>query len=955
MIFISTIAISCSNSRTYETAYGDPMQTRIYTLANGLKVYLTVNDEKPRIQAFVPVRVGGKNDPAETTGLSHYLEHLMFKGTKEIGTLDYGKEKPMLDQIEALFEIYRTKTDENERLAIYRQIDSISYEASKLAIPSEYRPLMDIIGGRDVNAFTGQDITCYVEDFPANQLENWAKIESERFKNFVIRGFHTELETVYEEKNMSMADDSRKISDTLFSVLFTKHPYGQQSVIGTQNHLKNPSITNVMKHFKNWYVPNNMAICLSGDFDYDHAMDVIEKYFGDMQPNDNLQPFTFEPEPEITTPIEKEVWGLDAENVTLAWRLGGAASDDALMMQIAASIMQNGKAGLIDLNLLQTQKLLYSYSYANELCDYSIFYVEGTPKEGQTLDEVKQLLLEQVDALRKGEWDESLLTASVANCKLQMQQELESNFDRAFKLALKYAYNVDWSDAANMVKRMEGITKQDVVDFANRCLKANNYVAVYKRQGEDKNYEKIAKPAITPIHINRDTTSLFSQNIKNTTVTPIEPQFVDFEEEIKRDFIGNLPLLYKKNTTNDIFILEYIFEFGSNENKALGTAKDYLSYLGTSRMSAAEIKQAFYNLACNFHITVNNNRTYIVLSGLSENMEKAMELLEEVIADAKPEQAIYDNLVTDILKSRADNKDNKEYNKYMLEQYALYGADNPSKNILSEEELRNMSPQALLQSISSLPEYEHRVLYYGPMVVEDVKNSVSKHHKTADTLKKPEKNSSFKYQETKENIVYIAPYDANQATITSISNYGEKYDVEKNPEITMYNAYFMNIAHQEIREARGLAYSTWAYMAKPGRKEESMYHTTFIETQNDKVIDALTAFDGIISNMPISEQTFETAKQNLVESLRTERATRSGVLDFYIALEDLGLTEDTRPKLYDRIQKMTLEEVVEYQKNNIKDRKKVIAILGRESDIDIASLEKWGKIIRLTTEEIFGY
>ena len=305
---IMLLAASCSQYK-YDTVANDPLKTKIYTLDNGLKVYMSVNKEAPRIQTGIAVRVGGKNDPSETTGLAHYFEHLMFKGTENFGTSDYAAEKPMLDEIEALFEVYRKTEDNEKRAEIYHRIDSISYEASKLAIPNEYDKLMSVIGANGTNAFTSSDMTVYVEDIPSNQIENWARIEADRFKNPVIRGFHTELETIYEEKNMSLTQDSRKIWEALDAALFPNHPYGTQTVLGTQEHLKNPSITNVKNYHRTWYVPNNMAICLSGDFDPDKMVAVIEKYFGDMQPNDNLPVLEFEEEKPIETPIVREVFG----------------------------------------------------------------------------------------------------------------------------------------------------------------------------------------------------------------------------------------------------------------------------------------------------------------------------------------------------------------------------------------------------------------------------------------------------------------------------------------------------------------------------------------------------------------------------------------------------------------------------------------------------------------------
>ena len=176
---VALLALSCSSK--YETVKGDPMNTKIYTLDNGLKVYMSVNKNEPRLQTYIAVRSGSKNDPSDNTGLAHYLEHIMFKGTENFGTSDYAAEKPLLDEIERLFEVYKQTTDPQERLAIYHQIDSVSFAASQISIPNEYDKLMAAIGAQGTNAFTSNDVTCYTEDIPSNQIENWAKVQSDRF------------------------------------------------------------------------------------------------------------------------------------------------------------------------------------------------------------------------------------------------------------------------------------------------------------------------------------------------------------------------------------------------------------------------------------------------------------------------------------------------------------------------------------------------------------------------------------------------------------------------------------------------------------------------------------------------------------------------------------------------------------------------------------------------------
>ena len=497
---VMMLLASCSQYK-YETVAGDPLGTKIYTLDNGLKVYMSVNKETPRIQTYIAVKVGGKNDPSETTGLAHYFEHLMFKGSQNFGTSDYAAEKPLLDEIEALFEVYRNTEGEAERAAIYHQIDSISYLASSYSIPNEYDKLMSLIGANGTNAYTSTDMTVYVEDIPSNQIENWARIEADRFMNPVIRGFHTELETVYEEKNMSLTRDFRKALETMDGMLFPDHPYGTQTVLGTQEHLKNPSITNIKNYHKTYYVPNNIAICLSGDFDPDEMVAVIEKYFGQMQPNENLPELKLETKSVIETPQEKDVYGLDAEMLMMGWKYPGAGTDDALTASVVSYILYNGSAGLIDLNLNQQQKVLGAQSEAYTRPDAGEFIIMANPKQGQALEDVRDLLLAEIAKIRNGEFDESLMTGTINNLRWSMMRQLEYNSNRADMFVQSYINGTDWADEVAALDKMSKITKQDVMDWAGKYLADNSYAVVYKRQGEDTSVQKVSAPKITPIGV----------------------------------------------------------------------------------------------------------------------------------------------------------------------------------------------------------------------------------------------------------------------------------------------------------------------------------------------------------------------------------------------------------------------------------------------------------------------
>ena len=958
VVVLSLLASSCSKYK-YETVKGDPMQTRIYTLPNGLKVYMSVNKETPRIQTYIAVRVGGKNDPAETTGLAHYFEHLMFKGTPSFGTSDYAAEKPMLDEIEQLFETYRQTEDEAERAAIYHRIDSISYEASKISIPNEYDKLMAAIGANGTNAYTSQDMTVYVEDIPSNEVENWAKIEADRFRNPVIRGFHTELETIYEEKNMSLTRDARKVWEALDAALFPHHPYGTQTVLGTQEHLKNPSITNVRNYHKTYYVPNNMAICLSGDLNPDEVIATIDKYFGDMQPNENLPKLEFQPEEPITEPVVREVYGLEAANVMIGWRLPGNSTDPNDVAQIASAILNNGQAGLIDLDLNQQQKVLGAYGGYSGQPDYSTFLVGGSPKAGQSLEEVRDLLLAEVAKLRAGDFDEKLIEASINNFKLYQMKAYEDNASRADMYVQSFISGTDWADEVAQLDRMAKITKQDIVDWANEYLGEKSYAIVYKREGEDRNVQKIAAPKITPIVTNRDKQSAFLTEIQQSKVTPIEPVFVDYQTDMAQfDVREGIHVLYKKNELNDIFTLNYIFDTGTENDPSLSLAFDYMSYLGTEAMSAEQIASEMYDIACSFSMYAGSNQCSISISGLSENMPRAMEIVEGLISGAVADEAILGNLKQDMIKERADAKLNQARNFGALQRYLYYGEDYIKRTTLTNDALAALGSEQLITAVQALMGKQHEVLYYGPKSEEEVKQLIAENHKAADELAPLEKNYPKK-QLTDQSSVILAQYDANQLYYLQFSNRGEAFDVKNDPAITLYNEYFggsMNsICFQEMREARGLAYTAQAWLASPSFAGDSYSYTAFIATQNDKMQTAIEAFDEIINQMPESEAAFQIAKDAIISRLRTDRTTGADVLNSYIQLRRLGLSEDRDRQIFEKVQTMTLDDVKATQQQWVKDRPYTYGILGDIKNLDLNFLKTLGPIRTVSQEEIFGY
>ena len=957
--FCSKTTTIKSGRYRYETVKGDPLNARIYTLDNGLKVYMTVYEDAPRIQTCIPVRVGSKNDPAETTGLAHYLEHLLFKGTDEFGSSDFDKEKVLLDEITDLFENYRQETDSLKRSTIYQKIDSVSYDASKYAIAAEYDKMLSVIGARGTNAFTSSDMTCYVNDIPANEIKQWLKVESERFRDPVFRLFHTELEVVYEEKNRSMDNDGNKQWEALSAGLWPTHPYGTQTTLGDLEHLKNPSIQNVYNYFNTWYVPNNMAICLSGDFDPDSMIVMVDETFGTLETKD-LPDLRLPEEAPIDAPVEKEVYGPDRESVMIGFRFPGVKSREAELLLITDWLMMNSVAGIIDLNLKQKQLVIDPYSSTDIMTDYSAHLYGARPRTGQSLTEVKELLLAQIDSLKAGAFPDWLPGAVVKNLKLNEIRSYERNRSRAFAFVSAFINRQEWGDIVHKWDVREKITKRDIVDFANKYY-GDNYVVVYKRTGEDPNVIKIQKPPITPIELNRDAESEFVKAVENMHAPKIQPVFLDFEKDLDRlKMKGDIEILYRQNTENDLFSLTYLMDMGNNHDPLLGIALEYLTYLGTSKYTPAEFKQEMYKLGCSFGAWASDDQLRVYFSGLTESFKEGMELFEHLLEDAQTNPEALENLVKDILKNRADAKLNKRtiLNAAMYN-YGVYGEKSPYRNILSEKELNALLPEKLIEIINKISNYNHRVLYYGPLPQEKLTGLLNQYHKVPDVFLPIPEEQQFEQLATSANKIYVCDYDMKQAEIIMLSK-SVPYERDNVTVRTLFNEYYggnmSSVVFQTLRESKALAYSVWGSYRNPNRPDRAHYIQSYIGTQADKLEEALDGMFELLNTMPESDISFEDSKNAILKRIQTERITKGSILWRYENERRMGNEKrDYRMDLYDEIPKMTMSDLLDFFDEYIKGKNYIILVLGDVQKLDFNVLKQYGQVRQLGLEEVFGY
>lgn len=945
-----------ANGFSYETVNDDPTGLRLYTLDNGLKVYLSKNNDEPRIQTYIAVRAGSNYDPKESTGLAHYLEHMVFKGTDKIGTSNWEKEKELIAQISDLYEKHKAETDETKKEEIYREIDRVSQEASKLAIANEYDKMVSSLGATGTNAHTWFEETIYKNKIPANELDKWLKLENERFGKLVLRLFHTELEAVYEEFNRTQDSDFRKSYYAMLRGLFPNHPYGQQTTIGTAEHLKNPSMVQINEYFNKYYVPNNIAIVLVGDLEFDSTIKKVNDTFGKMKSKEVEHP-TLPVEDPIDGIVTKEVFGPNNENVTVAFRTGGLGTEDEKFITLIDMILANSNAGLMDLNLNQKQLVQRATSSPTFLNDYGYLRFSGTPKAGQSLDEVKDLMLDQVEKIKKGEFDDWMIEAVVNDLKLYQTRQYENSTALASMYYNAFIHGENWSDKVKFLDDLKKISKEELVNFANKFFK-DNYVVVYKRQGQDNNIVKVKNPGITPIALNRGAQSDFLKDFIAIKSEDLKPVYVDYKKEIKKNKLDNgIELSYIKNKNNDLFDLNIIFDMGKDNDKKLALAVGYLEYLGTDKYSAEELKKEFYKLGINYSVNTGNDRSYVSLSGLQENLDKGLELLEHLMSHATVDQEAYDKYVASILKARENGKTQKgNILRGGLNSYAQYGENSRLRDIYNADELKSMNPNDLVDIIKDLNNFKHRIFFYGKD--ENIaKTALNSHHKVPSELKDYPPAKEYKQLTTGKN-VYFADFDMVQSELFFIAK-ANKFDPKKMAAATVFNSYFggglSSIVFQEIRESKSLAYSAYAGYGSASKKDNDDIVYAYIGTQANKLPQAVDAMLNLMNNMPEAEDQFKAAKEAALKKIAAQRITKSNIFWNYESLLKKGIDYDNREEMYNEIKDMTMEDLSNFFKNNIKGQDYSVSVIGNKNDLDLKALEKLGKVHVMDIDYLFNY
>ncbi|HBX37442.1 MAG TPA: hypothetical protein DEG76_09210, partial [Pseudohongiella sp.] len=449
----------------------------------------------------------------------------------------------------------------------------------------------------------------------------------------------------------------------------------------------------------------------------------------------------------------------------MAFRTVPNGHPDKEALMLLDMILDNRTAGLINLNLNQRQRVQAAGSSPEFHNDYGAQTLWGVPREGQTLGEVEQLLLEQIEMIKQGEFEDWILPAIVNDFKRMEKRSLESNVARVTEMREAFLSHADWNTHIGEIRRLERVTKQDVIDVANRYFSEQNYVAVHRLDGP-ADIPEVEKPQIDPVNIDPSRQSEYAANILAMPYDEIEPRFLEAGTDYQvAEFAPNVPVYYAHNELNDLFTFSINIEVGTEQNELLSMASALLDKAGTVDYPAEELQKQWYRLGSDFSFSVGSNETQISIAGMDPQFEESLALMLSLISDPQSDAQTLEDLKRTVLQARADQKENPAVISQALYLYNRYGDESPMLQSLTSEQIRSVDAPTLLALIPQLLEYEHSISYTGSMPLQTVSEIVSEHHQVDSELMTPPAEKLMFAREIRDNQIYVIDRDTAQAQI----------------------------------------------------------------------------------------------------------------------------------------------------------------------------------------------
>jgi predicted Zn-dependent peptidase len=919
---------------------GDPTHTTIHRLSNGMTVYISPDKQEPSVVAYVAVHAGASYEPKSSTGLAHYLEHMLFKGTSQLGTQDYAKEKPHLDKIAALYDELRKPGSDRER--VLKDIDAETQQAAAFAIPNELDQLYTQIGVTGLNAFTNNDSTVYVTEVPKNRIEQWARVEAQRYSDAVFRLFWPELEAVYEEKNRGLDSPERRVHEAFMKALFPEHGYGWSSVIGEVEHLKTPAYGDMQRFFERYYTPGNMAILLAGDVD-ESVLPVLEREFGKFKrpAGDAAEPGRMTQLPRRT---EIEVKVPSNEGVLLGWPLVPATHPDRLALEVMDLLLLDGQSGILGRDLLLPQKVADAGCNPTFLRDGGYYELYADALAGQTHAELENMLLELVGKLQRGDFTETDLATAILTHEIHKQQQLESNQGRMAMLLEAFVSDEDWANAITKIERMREITKADIMRVAKQYL-GPNYLVVKKVKGQESP-PKIGKPSITAVKVDQGRRSPFAQGILDMKVPPIEPVALVDGKDYARGKLPTGDLITVKNERNGLFSVTYEYNYGRVDDKLSCLALQVFKASGAGKRTPEQTERELHELGLSVDTFCNKDESAITLSGIDRNLDKGMALLREWLAAPSFDAKILDAKVAAALTERKNTVTNPRAIANAANEYAQFGNDSEFIAVATDKQLKAAKPEQLEKILASYLARKHRTAYFGPRTQQEAAAAVV----LGDGKLAARPPRAVKYR--KPPALFVTNQETAQTQVWLIWPRRPANDNDRAAG-QVFGEYVAPLLFQQVREARGLAYTVFGGFGAGGKKTDDSSVFAYVGTQGDKTHDAL---DAVLATLhePFDDTRLARAKAAIEENYRVERIPPRAIASTVYAWEDQGVTADPRADRTKRALAVDRAALEKWTKAAL-DGKMIVSVTGNRKNLDDGKLGKLAPVTVVPVEKLFGY
>ena len=934
-----------------------PLQVQELTLSNGMKVWLNVDHSQPKVFGAVVVGAGSVDCP--DTGIAHYFEHIMFKGTDELGTVDYAAEKVYLDSISMKYDELSRTTDEKQRKSIQRTINELNIQATQYAIPNEFNRLTCKYGGSSLNAGTSYDFTYYHNTFSPQFIEQWCELNSHRLIHPVYRLFQSELETVYEEKNMYTDNPAAMMVEQIAGKFFAGTPYAYP-IIGSTESLKNPSLSDMATFYKKYYVASNMGLILSGDIDPVSLIPLLDRTFGCLERGVKPERPVIKAPAIAGQPEEKFLFPLPIIGMSVMTFRGPTDFDaDAPAMKVALALLNNdNNTGLLD-ELTNNNRVYLSMSQNLGMNQSSVIAVMVVPKLLCKVKTAEELCLEQIGKLKNGDFTDDQLDAVKRMLARENETELETITKRSELMVTAMSAGVSWEDYMRLSSSVLQITRDDVTRVARKYF-TDNFYRFHKKNGRVP-VEQIAKPEYTPVKPEHAADkSAFASRLEQIPVKEVAPRLLDFERDVvkERTSAGN-PVYAAPNSINDYFTLIVNFHKGTLQDKLLDAAASYVGELGTDSLSIKEFGAAMQRLGAQMDISSDEQMTTLMLKGEDKHLEETLQLLGHFLDHMKADEEKLESV------KDAAGPEEKAFWEENIQVFAalaskvMRGDRSSYLKRLTVKELKKQKAADLIHSFKQVYNCRCDISYSGTLTASQVADVISRRlPQLGGTQENPVQEIVLEKQQSR--MVYV--FDLPKSRQTLVGFYRPLEGVVSDRDkacLQMWGEYFgggmSSVLFQEVREFRSMAYATQGMAMTPelaGSTSTSGF-VALVATQGDKSMQAIGLLDSLINDMPMNVENLNVSRQSLLNDINNNYPNFRGKAVSVAMMERYGYDCDKQTALAEQLPTLTVADIEAFYSRHIKGQPYQLMIVGDVKKLDMKALAQYGTIVKLKKDDIY--